>query len=156
MRVAWGGAGGGSPCRAPANTAASNDKDNGHIGNIQADGVVKDDSNDDNLDNDDNKEGEDENGDDNDNNTVISGEAATAASCPDDKDGSNNGNNDKGDVDSNGGGNDDYDIDDVDDDNNDNGTITMQWQRRGWNDDNPMAMGLQALCHPSEATINLC
>ncbi len=34
---------------------------------------------------------------------------------------------------------------------------TTAMERRGWNDDDMMAMGSRALCHPSEeATINLC
>jgi hypothetical protein len=32
----------------------------------------------------------------------------------------------------------------------------MQWQQQQWNEDNLMVMGLRVLCHPSEATINLC
>jgi hypothetical protein len=38
--------------------------------------------------------------------------------------------------------------------NNDNGMTTME--QRQWNNDDVMVMGSQALCHPSEATINLC
>ena len=72
-----------------------------------------------------------------------------------DKDGSDDGNNDEGDADSNGTGNDDYDNNDVNNNNDDDGTTTMQWRQRQWNDNNLMVMGLRAMCHPSEATINL-
>jgi hypothetical protein len=59
-------------------------------------------------------------------------------------------------VDGDGGGDDDYNIDDVDDDNDNDGTTTMGWKQRRWNDNDLMRMGSRALCHPSEATINLC
>jgi hypothetical protein len=36
------------------------------------------------------------------------------------------------------------------------GMVTMTMERRGWNNNNAMTMGLQMLCQPSEATINLC
>ena len=54
-----------------------------------------------------------------------------------------------------GDGNHDYDNDDVNDDDDDDGTMTMRWRRRRWNDDDMKVMGSRALCHPSEATINL-
>ncbi len=73
------GRGEGSPCRAAPDAAAAADANDGHIGNVQADGVVEDDGDDDDLDDDNNDEGEDENGDDDNNNTVVSGEAAAAA-----------------------------------------------------------------------------
>ncbi len=67
--------GGGSPRRVAADDA----NDEGHIGDVRADGVVEDDGGDDDLDDDDNNESKDENRDDNDDNVVVSGEAAAAA-----------------------------------------------------------------------------
>ena len=146
--------GGGSPCR-----SAANDADNdGHIGDVRANGVVKDDGDDDNLDDDDNDdEGEDKNRDDNDDNAVVSGESAAAA-APTTRMAATMATSTKvtwttmsaatttttsmtstmttttmGD-----------------------GTTTMRWRQRQWNDDNLMAMETRALCHPSEATISLC
>ncbi len=74
----------------------------------------------------------------------------------DNKDGGNDGNNNKGDVDGDCSGNNNYNNYDVNDNNNNDGMTTMQWRRRQWNNNDMMVMGLQALCHPSEATINLC
>jgi hypothetical protein len=157
-RVAWGGAaGGGSPCRAAANAAPDNADNNGHIGNVRADGVVKDDGDNDDLDNDDDHEGKDEKGDDDDDDAVVSGEAAAAVALTTRMAAtmatttkvtwmmmaattttttsmtSTMTTTTMGD-----------------------GMTTMRWQRRQWNDDNLMSMGSRALCHPSEATINLC
>jgi hypothetical protein len=78
-RIAWGRAGGGSPCRAATDAAANDANNDGHIGNIQADGVVKDDGDNDDLDDDDDDEGKDENRDNDDDDAVVSGEAAAAA-----------------------------------------------------------------------------
>ncbi len=73
-RVAWGGVGGGIPCR-----AAANDADDGHIGDVRADGIVEDDGDNDDLDDDNDDKGKDKNRDNDDNDAVISGEAAAAA-----------------------------------------------------------------------------
>jgi len=93
--------------------------------------------------------------------TMTATTATATASTPDERDGGDDGNNDKGDVDGDGGGDSNYDNDDVndnndDDDNDDNGTTAMRWRQRRWNNDDVMAMGSRALCHPSEATVNLC
>ena len=77
------GPGGGSPCRAAADAAAAADDNDGHIGNVQADGVVKDDGDDNNLDDNDDDKGKDENGEDNDDNAVVLGEGR-GSSLPDD------------------------------------------------------------------------
>ena len=71
--------GGGSPCRAAANVAAGNKDNDGHIGDVRADGVVEDDGDNNDLDNEDDDKGKDKNGDDNDDNAVVSGEAVAAA-----------------------------------------------------------------------------
>jgi hypothetical protein len=145
--------GGGSPCRAAANNA----DDNSHIGEVRADGDVEDDGDDDNLDDNNDNKGEEENRDDDVDNAVVSGEAAAAA-APTTRVAVTMTTRTKvtwtkmvvatttttsmtstmtttmmGD-----------------------GTTKMRWRRRRWNDADLMAMGSQALCHPSEVTINLC
>ena len=78
--------------------------------------------------------------------------------------GGDDGDNNEGEVDGDSGGDvEDDNNNDVDDNNNNDGTTMMQWQRQQWDDNDVMVMGsqqpakrLQALCHPSESTINLC
>ena len=79
MRIAWGGAGGEAlATRLPTPTADNNNND-GHIGDVRADGVVEDDGDDDDLDDNNDDEGKDKKGDDDVNNVVILGKAAAAA-----------------------------------------------------------------------------
>ncbi len=78
------------------------------------------------------------------------------------------GNNDNGEVEHDGGDYNDDDNDgnanvDVVEDDNDNRMTMIRWRQVQLDDDDAMAMGSQqhtersrALCHPSEATINLC
>jgi hypothetical protein len=123
LRVAWGGAGGGSPCRTAADAVDDDADNNGHIDDVRADGIVFDNGDDDDLGR--------EQGRRRQQHGHLGG--GRDSSRPYDKDGGDDGNNDEGDMDNDGGGDDDYDIDDVDNDDNNDGLTSAVPPIRGNN-----------------------